>query len=60
MKLDFYRFGKKAVFLIPTIAISWGWYKAIDITWLQWVLELEFSTPTEEDGAERIQELKNK
>lgn len=49
MKLDFYRFGKNSLFLIPTIAISWG-YKSIDITWLQWVLELDFSTPTEEDG----------
>jgi len=50
MKLDFYRFGKNSLFLIPTIAISWGWYKSIDITWIQWVLELDFSTPTEEDG----------
>ena len=51
MKLDFYRFGKNSLFLIPTIAISWGWNRAIDITWLQWVLELNFSTPTEEDSA---------
>ena len=51
MKLDFYRFGKNSLFLIPTIAISWGWNKTIDITWLQWVLELDFNKPTEEDGA---------
>jgi len=43
MKLDFYRFGKHTLYLIPTITIHWGWHKAIDFTWLQWVIELDFS-----------------
>ena len=55
MKLDFYRFGS-ALYLIPTITIHWGWRKAVDITWLCWVLDIELS----DVSAERIYELKQK
>ena len=42
MKLDFYRIPA-SLYLIPTITIHWGWRKAIDITWLRWVLDIEFN-----------------
>tara|TARA_R110000737_G_scaffold294847_3_gene301471 strand:+ start:1500 stop:1712 length:213 start_codon:yes stop_codon:yes gene_type:complete len=51
MKLDFYRFGKTTLYLIPTVTINWGWHRAIDITWLQWVLEFDFNKLDAEEEA---------